>query len=135
MSSITYLLDTNILIEFFAKKETTLALLPTLKKTGTLATSLLSVAEIRMGWSGKDADVYLPLLYDLFDTHGITKAIAQQAGEWRREYKEQGITLSSIDTLIAATAYCGQMCLVTRNVKHFPMPQLQVYRDAVMDVS
>ena len=129
MSTTAYLLDTNILIEFFTKKPQTVALLPILKKNGRLTTSLLSVAEIRMGWNDRDAKVFLPLLYDLFETQGLTREIVEQAGVWRMEYKEQGITLSSMDTLIAATAYCMNMCVVSRNVKHFPMPELQLFAE------
>jgi predicted nucleic acid-binding protein len=122
-----YLLDTNILIEFFSHKDATVALLPTLKKQGTLFTSLLSVAEIRMGWSDKDAAIFLPLLYDLFPLQPLSKEIAEQAGSWRRMYREKGVTLSTVDTLIAATTYRHKLCLVTRNNKHFPMPELPRY--------
>jgi predicted nucleic acid-binding protein len=125
-----YLLDTNILIELFSKKDATVRLLSQLKKSGALCTSLLSVAEIRMGWNDKDAQYYLPLLYDLCETPGITKAIVEQGGQWRRMYREQGITLSTVDTLIAATAYCQNLCLVTRNTKHFLMPELRLYTAA-----
>jgi predicted nucleic acid-binding protein len=127
MSPDTYLLDTNILIEFFTKKEETVSILAKLRKSGTLYTSLLSVAEIRMGWNDKDAAVFLPALYGLFGTRGLSPAIVELAGKWRREYKERGVTLSSIDTLIAATAQQHDMYLVTRNTKHFPMPELRLY--------
>lgn len=127
-----YLLDTNILIEFFSRKQTTVDLLPTLKKHGTLYTSLLSLSEIRMGWSSRDAELYLPLLYVLFVLQTISKEIAEQAGVWRREYREQGLTLSTVDTLIAATAYCNDLCIVTRNTKHFPMSQLRLLDDTVI---
>ncbi len=122
-----YLLDTNILIEFFSRKQATVELLPLLRKQGTLCTSLLSVAEIRMGWSDKDATVYLPLLYDLFQVLNLSPGIAEQAGRWRREYRERGITLSLADTLIAATAHAHDYCFVTRNNKHFPMPELRLF--------
>jgi len=123
-----YLLDTNILIEFFSRKQETVEQLVALKKQANLFTSLLSVAEIRMGWSDKDAHVYLPLLYDLFALQNLSPTIVEQAGAWRREYRESGITLSMVDTLIAATAYCNDLCVVTRNTRHFPMPEVRLFR-------
>jgi predicted nucleic acid-binding protein len=123
-----YLLDTNILIEFFSGKQLTVELLVALKKHALLFTSLLSVAEIRMGWNDKDAGIYLPLLYDLFPQQNLSRHIVEQAGAWRRQYRENGITLSTVDTLIAATAYCNNLCVVTRNTKHFPMPELRLFQ-------
>jgi predicted nucleic acid-binding protein len=123
-----YLLDINVLIELFSKKQETVELLVALKKHGLLVTSLMSVAEIRRGWSDKDARVYLPLLYDLFGLLNLSHDIAQQAGAWRREYRENGITLSMVDTLIAATAYCNDLCIVTRNTRQFPMPEVRLFR-------
>jgi predicted nucleic acid-binding protein len=124
-----YLLDTNILIEFFSHKAETVALLPKLKKHGSLFTSLLSVAEIRMGWSDTDARVYLPLLYDLFPLQPLTREIAEQAGKWRRDYREKGITLSLVDTVIAAIAYHNNLCLISRNTKHFPQSELHLFAE------
>jgi len=124
-----YLLDTNILIEFFSHNAETVALLPKLKKHGALFTSLLSVAEIRMGWSDKDANVYLPLLYDLFPIQPLSREIAEQAGKWRRDYREKGVTLSLVDTLIAAIAYHHNLCLISRNTKHFPQPELRLFAE------
>jgi len=124
-----YLLDTNILIEFFTKQEATVALVANLSKHGIVATSLLSVAEIRMGWNENDTALFLPALYNLFDPLGISKDIAELAGAWRREYRERGVTLSLTDTLIAATARQSDMSLVTRNRKHFPMPELHLYHE------
>ena len=131
MTTDGYLLDTNILIGFFTKQPETLALLTKVKKSGPMFTSLLAVAEIRTGWNEKDTQAYLPTLYALFEPIGISPAIAELAGAWRREYKERGITLSSIDTLIAATAYEYRLALVTRNRKHFPMSEVTLYPEAL----
>ena len=50
----------------------------------------------------------------------------ERAGRWRREYAEQGITLSQADCLIAAAAVSVGARLATGNPKHFPMPELEV---------
>lgn len=53
-------------------------------------------------------------------------AEAGLSAQWRRRYKSQGITLAITDTMIAATAALRGLPLLTGNVKHFPMPELQV---------
>ena len=48
------------------------------------------------------------------------------AGDWRREYAQQGVTLSQADCLVAAAAVSVGARLATGNPKHFPMPGLTV---------
>jgi predicted nucleic acid-binding protein len=131
MNNEMFLLDTNIVIEFFSKKEDTVKHIGKLDKSSKLFVSVLTVSEIRMGWSEKDAAVFLPALYSLFKTIGISNEVAELAGKWRREYRERGITLSLVDTLIAATGYVNDMSVWTRNVNHYPMPELKLHRGDV----
>ena len=49
-----------------------------------------------------------------------------QAGKWRREYTERGVTLAQADCLIAAAAVSVGARLATGNPKDFPMPELEV---------
>jgi predicted nucleic acid-binding protein len=58
----------------------------------------------------------------------VAKEIAEQAGIWRQEYKSQGLTLGTPDTVIAATAYLHDYSLVTNNAKDYPMPELKLYK-------
>jgi predicted nucleic acid-binding protein len=51
-------------------------------------------------------------------------AIAQQAGQWRYDFARQGITLSTTDMLIAATAAAYGATILTGNLRHYPIPQL-----------
>ncbi|MEK7517938.1 MAG: type II toxin-antitoxin system VapC family toxin [Patescibacteria group bacterium] len=123
----SYLLDSDILMDFFKKKEEAVDLITKLIDKGNLFTSILSVAELRAGWSKKQAEFFLQRFYNLVEIKNITKEIAELAGKFRWEYKERGITLPTIDTLIAATAITEDCQLVTRNKKDFPMPQLKLY--------
>jgi predicted nucleic acid-binding protein len=50
----------------------------------------------------------------------------QAAGEWRRRFAEQGITLQQSDCLIAAAALSVGATLATGNPKHFPMDGIDV---------
>ncbi len=49
-----------------------------------------------------------------------------QAGTWRREFAERGVTLHQADCLIAAAAVGIGAGLATANVDDFPMPELTV---------
>ena len=49
----------------------------------------------------------------------ITPVIAQRGGALRGQFQAQGITRSTPDMLIAATAIEHQLVLATRNVRDF----------------
>jgi predicted nucleic acid-binding protein len=123
----TYLLDTDILIDFFKFKEPAKGLLQQLSKSSTFALSALTITELRSGWTAEQADRLLTELYALCMVEPVSKEIAQQAGIWRQEYKRRGMQLGTPDTVIAATAYLQEFCLVTRNTKDYPMPELRLY--------
>src|SRR5947207_15119978 len=96
----TYLLDSDVLIDFFKQKKETVLLVEQLGKEGELALSILSVAELRTGWTDEQADVYLPQLYNLAMIIPIAAVdIPEWAGQWREKYRKQGITLATIDAL------------------------------------
>lgn len=120
------LLDSDILIDFFKKKERATKLVNSFLQEGNVATSALSVAELRIGWSDEEAAFYLPRFYKLFQIEPVTKEIAEVAGKLRRDSQRAGRTLPTIDTLIAATAIHLDATLVTNNIKDFPIPNLKL---------
>ncbi len=122
-----YLLDSDILMDFFKKKEESVSLMAKLINKGELSTSILSVTELRAGWNKEQAKFFLQRLYQLIGIENVTKEVAELAGEFRFEYKSKGIILPAIDSLIAATAILGNFQLVTRNKKDFPMKRLKLY--------
>jgi predicted nucleic acid-binding protein len=65
-------------------------------------------------------------LLDALEYLPIPRRTARQAGDWRRAYRAQGVQLATTDCLIAATAHAHGAQLVTRNLKHFPMPELTI---------
>ena len=123
----TYLIDSDILIDLFKNKDYAAPLIEKLINRGRLTTSILSVAELRAGSSLQQASFLLPQLYDMVTIKSVTKEIAELAGRLRFEYKTRGISLPTVDTLIASTAITEKCQLVTRNKKDFPMPQLKFY--------
>lgn len=67
------------------------------------------------------------MVYTLFPVKPITVDDAALAGKFKKDYSEKGITLGLDDMLIAATAIQGNYTFVTRNVSHFPMPEIDLY--------
>lgn len=125
---ITYLLDSDILIDFFKKKKFVVDLVVKLTKEGKTAASILSVAELRAGWTQGEADFFLPRFYKLFEIKEISTFVAEQAGTLRRKYKEKGRLYPLVDMLIAATVIDGGYYLVTRNIKDYPVSAIKLYK-------
>lgn len=123
-----FLLDSDILMDFFKKKSFAEKLIAELSNKGKLGTSILVVSELCSGWDETQTRFFIPLLYDLVDTYFINKEIAQVAGRFRFEFKKKGINLPVIDTLIAATSIVNNLQLVTRNIKDYPMKELKIYK-------
>ncbi len=122
-----FLLDTDVLIDFFKKRLYAQHLLANLKEKGDFFLSVLTVSELRAGWTEEEASYFLPKLYALAKRAPITDEIAERAGAFRHIYKSRGVSLPTIDTLIAATAITGDYQLVTNNKKHYPFAELRLY--------
>lgn len=126
---IKYLLDSDILIDLFNRKQETAVLIDQLvSERATIAVSVLSVTEVRAGWDDEQAALYLPELYDLAAIEPVTRDIAEQAGKYRKVYSKKGKVLHSVDAIIGTTAIANDYCLVTRNLKDYPMPELSLFQ-------
>jgi predicted nucleic acid-binding protein len=125
----TYLLDSDVVIDYFKKCEPSFGFIASTLTSEHVAISTITLTEVRAGWDRAQADFLRPLLGDLFEIIDVTVAIADLAGEQIKKYAEVGKRLSTTDTLIAATALHYDYCLVTRNLKDFPMPELHLYED------
>ncbi len=119
--------DSDVLIDFFKKLPPAVELIHNLGEQGKSVISAISVAELRSGWTSDDASMYLPRLYNIFEVIPVDKEIAETAGEYRERFSKKGVKLPTIDTLIAATATIYESTLVTRNTKHYPMQDIDLY--------
>jgi predicted nucleic acid-binding protein len=90
------------------------------RRTGPLAVSVVSVAEITGGMrSGERRDV--TRLLESLQAMPVDEAVATRAGEFRRRHRRSHGAIGIADYLIAATAEVHGCELATLNVRHFPM--------------
>lgn len=122
-----YLLDSNIIIDFLIGRKKAIESLGEIKKIDHFpATSALCIAEVQIGVKGGEEEATNKFLESL-KVYDLTRAIANQTGEYMREYKSKGIALSLIDTLIAATCMINNLVLVTYNTRHYPISGLKLW--------
>jgi len=124
----TYLIETDILIDLFNRQEKADTIISELSKKGRLVSSAVTIAELRAGWDDKKASFYMPKVYAIVEVVSLTKEIAEYAGKLRNTYGKKGQVLPTVDTLIAATCIMNNYTLVTRNVRHYPMKEIDLYK-------
>jgi len=118
------LLDTDVLIDHLRGVPEAKALLLELAAAGSLAVSVITVAEIEAGTRDPEREQVEKLLSSLPGLP-VDTAIARKAGHYRTQYaKTHGVLLP--DALIAATAVLHGCKLYTLNSKHYPMDDINV---------
>lgn len=126
----TYLPDTNILINALNDKRGHKQLLADIVSEGhRLACCAATVGELFSGIQPADVSAVNDFLSAL-DWRSFTRAMALRAGQLRYTWARKGVSLSLSDVMIATTALEYDLTLITENVKHFPMADLNVYRTA-----
>ncbi len=123
-----FLIDTGEWINFFNKKEEAINLISKLREKGEIFSSILTIIELRAGWTDDSANEFLPIFYAHTKIIGLSQRVAELAGKFLKDYKTKGISLTTVDTLIASTAIVEDCQLVTRNKKDFPMKELKLYQ-------
>ncbi len=128
----SYLVDTDWVVDWLAGREETVQLLSTLGREG-LAISLITYGEIYEGiYFGRDPkkseEVFRRFLRGVV-VLPLTKRILQRFARIRGELRRKGLLIGDPDILIAATAIHHNLTLVTRNVKDFQrVPGLKLYQ-------
>jgi len=113
-----YLLDTCILIDYFRGDINAAQFLEELEHPPFL--SALTVAELYAGVRDGKERIFLDNLVQNFPVIPLDDEAAIKGGLYRREYgKSHGVGI--VDALLASSAECKNLILVTRNMKHFPM--------------
>jgi len=121
-----YLLDSGVLIRHLRGRSEAVRLLRGLGKRERLAIATVTRLEIHAGMLPEEKYQTQKLL-SRFVTYDLDADIADRAGDYIREYRAGGTTLSVPDAIIAATSIKHRLTLVTFNPKHFPMPSLSLF--------
>jgi len=121
----TVIIDTDVAIDFLRGNNYAKELLSELFGSNLAHLSILSVYELHAGMRDNER-IKTQDFINACNVELVTMDIAIKAGELRRYYQTKGITLTSIDCLIAATAIIGKFRIATRNKNHYPDKSLLV---------
>ncbi len=125
--NIQYLFDSDIIIDILKNDIYIINYIKKLKKKNSnFFYSPVSKTEIFAG-AFKDEFDKINLFFNQLTCIQITDCIGEQSGLFLNQYgKSHNIGLG--DVLIAATAFYYDLYLLTRNVKHYPMPEVRVVK-------
>ncbi len=115
----TVLVDIDVAIDYLRGLNFAKDLMLKLWKNNAAHLSILSVYELYAGMrDGEEEDT--GNFIDACVIEDLTQGIAQRAGEAYRLNRKKGMTLTSIDCLIFATAVVRGHKIATRNHSHYP---------------
>lgn len=129
----THLLDTDIIIDFFNKKEPGFSLIQKVSQN-KLIISVIGWIELCYGIEKiqhakdrkKDLEGFIESLS--IQIQPINEVIASRFVRLKIELEKQGTLLTDFDIMIAATTIEHDAILVTRNIKHFQrIKELKIY--------
>lgn len=122
MAQTIYLADTNVISEL-VKKNPDVHVMQWVHSAQLIALSAITTEEAHFGlaWqpNARKLSLFNAVVQSLHAVYPVTESIAQRAGILRGQFQAQGITRSTPDMLIAATAQEYQIIIATRNVRDF----------------
>lgn len=120
-----YLIDTDILVDHLrGSKKATEALHLLYMEGEPLFSSVICEAEIFANIRGNERET-AESVFRYIKSLPVDSQIARQAGSYRQRFRKSH-QVQIPDALIAATAKLNQAKLVTRNKKHYPMPDVKL---------
>ena len=114
----SFLLDTDVLIDFFRGHSKALAFINA--HSAQIILSSIVVAELYAGVKGDAEQDVLENFVSLFRVVSVSAEIAKAGGLYKRDYGSlHGVGLA--DAILAATAEAENADLKTLNIRHYPM--------------
>ena len=117
------IIDTDVAIDFLRGDEIIKNTLLKLWENNIAHVSILSVYELFAGMKENEKEYTLDFINASF-IEPISVEIAEYGGEFFKKYRKNGITLTTVDCLIMATAYLKKYRIFTKNVRHYPEKDL-----------
>lgn len=122
-----YLLDTSVIVDALNGRRGRRELLAKLLRQGNAFTCCtINIIEVYTGMRPHEEQATAEFLGSI-GYREVTWPIARRAGRLRYDWARKGQTLSLADATIAAVVLAYGLTLMTDNVKHFPMPELQMF--------
>jgi predicted nucleic acid-binding protein len=119
------LIDSDVLIDHLRKQKSALDFLSIeVEKGSLLFTSVINRVEILAGMR-KGEEENVKSLFEIIIPIDVDVAIADRAGEYLRRFSKSH-ALNIGDAIIAATSMEMGLTLVTRNLKHYPMKDIEI---------
>jgi len=115
----TVIIDTDIAIDYLRGSQDARDLMFSLWDNDRAYLSILSVYELYAGMKDNEKEDTENFI-NACNIEALTIGIAKKAGELYRKYRGQGITLTSLDCLINATAIIKRHKIATENKGHYP---------------
>ena len=113
------IIDTDVAIDFLRGDEIVKNTLFKLWENNIAHISILSVYELFAGMKENEKENTLNFINASF-IEPISLEIAEYGGELFKKYRKKGLTLTTVDCLIMATAYLKKHKIFTKNIKHYP---------------
>ena len=121
-----YLLDTTVLVDILRGRRVINETIDHLAdQGGRIGVCCVSVAELYAGTSHENRAAADQLIESM-EYYEVSQEAAKEAGRYRYEFARRGTTLSTADTLIAATAIAQGATLITANTRDFPMENIEL---------
>lgn len=125
----TVIVDTDIAIDYLRGLQYAKDLMLSLWDTNTAYFSIMSVYELYAGMREgelEDTENFICAC----SIEPVSVDIAKKGGELYRHYRSQGITLTSIDCLISATAIIRGLKIATKNKNHYPDKKMHFHLES-----
>lgn len=119
-----FIIDTDVCIDFLKGQEYVQSIIKELLIKGNAYLSILTYYELLRGAYTKNQQKAVEDFVNGFEILNINTEIIKIGAKFYRNYREKGVTLSTVDTLIMATAKIYGLKIITRNVKHYPEKDL-----------
>lgn len=126
----SYLLDTDIIVDYFHGKEDVVRALTELSLK-TLYTSVINIAELSFGiYNSENPDKHAEELASFLKKVGVLNIdleVCNLFGRIKAKLKKVGTTVDNFDLFIGCICVAANLTLVTRNKRHFSLiPDLKI---------
>lgn len=116
------LIDTDVAIDYLRGQDWARRFLEEVWAEGEAYVSAVSAYELYCGGAEPEVEAFIGACRLL----PVDRTAARLGAEWRRRWQATGLTLTTADCLIAGTALAHGLKIATRNIRHFPDPDLRL---------